>query len=36
VLIFILALLNYLLGNNKYTSALLSSIVVLGINIKYR
>jgi hypothetical protein len=30
---FILVLLDYLLGNNKYTSALLSSIVVLGINI---
>jgi hypothetical protein len=32
VLQFMLLLLDYVLGDNKYTSALISSIVVLGIS----
>jgi hypothetical protein len=32
ILQFILLLLDYVLGNNKYTSALISSIAVLGIS----
>jgi hypothetical protein len=31
---FILLLLDYILGDNKYTSALISSIVVLGISVE--
>jgi hypothetical protein len=36
VLQFILLLLDYVLGNSKYTSVLISSIAVLGISIESR
>jgi hypothetical protein len=31
---FMLLLLDYVLGNNKYTSTLISSIAVLGISVE--